>query len=95
MRITKPILAGRTASIITAKAGIKRKIIQRRINFNNMHRRNKLITVFAAAAISFGTLWVTLGEEGFNRGYRHHHANWEHHHHHCDYHEDAESESGD
>ena len=53
-----------------------------------MKRRNRIITFFATAVITFGTLWITLGAENFNRGYRHH-AHWEHHHH-CDGHDDVE-----
>ena len=58
-----------------------------------MKKKNKIITVFATAAITFGTLWITLGEEGFNRGHRHHHAHWEHHH--CDNHEDIQADSNE
>jgi hypothetical protein len=61
-------------------------------NSNKMKKKNKVITVFATAAITFGTLWITLGEESFNRGFRHHHVQWEHHHH-CDYHDDMQSET--
>lgn len=58
-----------------------------------MKKKNKIITVFATAAITFGTLWITLGEESFNRGHRHHYAHWEHHH--CDNHDEVQPETDD
>ena len=57
-----------------------------------MKRRNKFITAFAAAAFTFGTLWITMGSESFNRGHRHHHGHWEHHHP-CNTHDSAEMET--
>jgi len=59
-----------------------------------MKKKQKLLTVFVAASISFAALWVTLGEERFNRGHRSHHAHWEHHHH-CDHHDEIKSEIED
>ena len=59
-----------------------------------MKRRNRIVILFATAAITFGILWLTLGAENFNRGYRHHHEHWEHHHHY-DNHDNAETRSDD
>ena len=55
-----------------------------------MKRRNRIIIVLATAAVTFGTLWFTLGAENFNRGYRHHNEHWEHHHH-CDSNDNSET----
>jgi len=35
-----------------------------------MHRKSKILVAFAIAAITFGTLWLTLGPDQFNRGHR-------------------------
>jgi len=35
-----------------------------------MHRRSRFLAGLAAAAITFASLWFTLGPEHFNRGHR-------------------------
>ena len=57
-----------------------------------MKRRNRIVVVFAIAAVTFGILWLTLGAENFNRGYRHHYEYWEHHHH-SESHDNAETKT--
>jgi hypothetical protein len=57
-----------------------------------MKSRNRIVIVFATAAVTFGMFWLTLGAEKFNRGYRHHFEHWEHHHH-CDNHDNLEPNS--
>jgi hypothetical protein len=43
-----------------------------------MHRRSGFIVALATAAITFGSLWFSMGPEHFNRGQRFCHA-----HEHC------------
>jgi len=43
------------------------------INLNKsikMHRKSRFSVVLAVAAITFGTLWLALGPDQFNRGHR-------------------------
>ena len=94
MRRSKLILADHIVITITVKAKIKRKTIQTRIKNNKMKKKNKIITVFATAAITFLTLWITLGEEKFNRGNKHYHDHWAYHHH-CDNHDDIQHETNE
>jgi hypothetical protein len=35
-----------------------------------MHRKSRFLVALAIAAITFGTLWLTLGADQFNRGHR-------------------------
>jgi hypothetical protein len=35
-----------------------------------MHRKSRFLVALAVAAITFGTLWLTMGEDQFNRGHR-------------------------
>ena len=35
-----------------------------------MHRKSRFLVALAIAAITFGTLWLTLGPDQFNRGHR-------------------------
>jgi hypothetical protein len=35
-----------------------------------MHRRSRFLIGLAAAAITFASLWFTLGHEQFNRGHK-------------------------
>ena len=35
-----------------------------------MHRKSRFLVALAIAAITFGTLWLTLGSDQFNRGHR-------------------------
>jgi hypothetical protein len=35
-----------------------------------MHRKSRFLISLAIAAIAFGTLWITLGADQFNRGHR-------------------------
>ena len=41
-----------------------------------MHKKSRISVVLAIAAITFGTLWLTLGPNQFNRG--HHFCEHEH-----------------
>jgi hypothetical protein len=43
-----------------------------------MHRRSRFLVGLAAAAITFASLWFTLGPEHFNRGHRSCHRMMEH-----------------
>lgn len=35
-----------------------------------MHRKSRFTVALAIAAITFGTLWLTLGADQFNRGHQ-------------------------
>lgn len=35
-----------------------------------MHRKSRFTVALAVAAITFGTLWLTLGADQFNRGHQ-------------------------
>lgn len=35
-----------------------------------MHRKSRFIVALAIATITFGTLWLTMGADQFNRGHR-------------------------
>ena len=59
-----------------------------------MKRRNRIVIVLSTAAVTFGVLWLSLGAENFNRGYRHHYEHWERHHH-PDNHDSVEINSDD
>jgi len=52
-----------------------------------MHRRSRFLVGLATAAITFGCLWVSMGQEHFNRGHklceREHCYMMEEHHRHC------------
>jgi hypothetical protein len=92
MRTLRPILAGHIVIIHMVKTNKNLNKTKNKLKCNNMKRRNRIIIVFATAAVTFGILWFTLGAENFNRGYRHHNEHWEHHHH-SDSHGDLDTNS--
>ena len=58
----------------TEKANVAQKTKKQQSNQpfkkNIMHRKSKFLVALAIAAITFGTLWLTLGPDQFNRGHR-------------------------
>jgi hypothetical protein len=53
-------------------------------NRNKMYRKSRFLVGLAAAAITFGSLWFTVGPSHFNRGHRSCHPMMEHRYmHHC------------
>ena len=57
-----------------------------------MRRGSRFLIGLATAAITFGTLMFTLGQDQFNKyGYRHHHGCYDYHNHQCDGEGEAET----
>lgn len=46
-----------------------------------MKKKQKIVTVFATAAFTFGVLWMSLGADHFNKRHRHYYEQYQH----CDH----------